>query len=85
MGTTRRRGLEMLLEAGPRNGYRRLGNVSAQIDRLALHQWHVTITVLHPGGWVLDETVPIIDLGTFGNTEDARDAADLILENWNWT
>ena len=72
-----------MLEAGSGTGYRRLGDVSAQIERLAPHRWHVTITVRKPGTSELDETIPIIDLGIFPTTETARDAADLTLDHCN--
>lgn len=78
------RGLAMLLEAGLRTVYRRSGDVAAQIEWLPSHRWQVTITVRQPGGWELDDTIPIIDLGAFPDAESACDAADLVLDHWSW-
>lgn len=64
--------------------YRRLNDVAAQIRELAPDQWHVTLTAMQPGGWVPDEALPILDLGTFTTTKEACDAADLVLESWSW-
>ena len=74
----------MLLEAGSRTGSRRRGDVSAQIVRVAGDRWEVTITVRQPDSGELDDTIPIIDLGTFPDTETARAAADLVMDHWSW-
>jgi hypothetical protein len=74
----------MLLEAGCCFAYRRLKDVAAQIGESAPGQWHVTLTAMQPGGWVPEESLRILDLGTFSTIEEACDAADLVLESWSW-
>lgn len=60
-----------------------LGDIFAQIDRLAAGQWHVTVTKLLRGKCERDETIPVIDLGIFPTTTAARAAAHLVLNSWD--
>jgi hypothetical protein len=74
----------MLQEVASRGTYRRVRELSARIERLASHKWHVTVTMMQPGSSVIDDTFPVVDLGIFPTTEEASDAADMVLENWAW-
>ena len=58
------------------------GDLSAQIDRLAAGQWHVTVTKMLRGKSERDESIPVIDLGIFPTTIAARAAANLVLDSW---
>jgi hypothetical protein len=72
-------------KSGLRGDYRRLGDVSAVLDRDRLHRWHVTITTLRPGSWAVDESAPVVHLGEFRSVRRAKVAADKTLEHRNET
>ena len=58
--------------------------LSTVIERLAARRWHVTISVMQPGGRAVDSTVPVVDLGVFRSMRAAKSAAHLVIESWVW-
>jgi hypothetical protein len=77
----------MLMQSiAPLRGYRRrVGDLSAEIERLGPHQWHVTIMVMQTNTSSRDPSVPVIDLGVFPSIAAANSATDLIVNSWSRT
>jgi len=60
------------------------GRLSVQIRHVAVRRWHATITAMRPNTGIVDDTIPIVDLGVFRSRKGATAAANLIVEHWAW-
>jgi hypothetical protein len=62
----------------------RNGRLSIHIEHVGLRRWHPTITAMRPDSRLVDERIPIVDLGVFRTRKAAKAAANLVAENWTW-